>query len=291
MKVTKKIVLDYLLMTAGLFMLGAAIIIFWKPHNLVTGGVSGLAIMIYYYTGVAGFQTPIPVWLSNLVINLPLFIISYKAMPRDFFIRSAYGYFILTLSLYVLEFLPAIPSDILLASVFGGVVAGIGIGILFRMGATTGGTTLVAGMIHRRLLPHISTAKILFALDACIIFIGFIAFGPVAAMYAIIAIFVSTKVTDATVEGLAFSKAAFIISQQADAIADKIMIDVKRGVTEISCRGRFTKQDQTMLLCVVPAKEIVTLKQLVYALDKNAFVIVTDVREVLGEGFKPPGQA
>jgi uncharacterized membrane-anchored protein YitT (DUF2179 family) len=286
MKIDKKVLMDYLYVTLGTFLLGFAIISFWSQHNLVTGGISGLAIIIYYYTESAGFSVPIPIWLSNLVLNLPLFIIGFKVVPREYFFRSIYGYLMLTVSLYVLRYVPPIPSDLLMSGIFGGVIAGIGIGFVLRARATTGGSTLIAAILHRWGLRHISMAKILFCIDSTIILIGLLVFGPNAAMYAVVAVFVATKVTDTVLEGLSFSKAAFIISQEANAIADGITKDMNRGVTEVSSRGRYSGQDQTMLLCVVPAKEIVTLKQLVYNLDKKAFVIVTDVREVLGEGFK-----
>jgi len=284
MKIDKKILIDYLYITIGTFFLGFSIIVFWQPHNLVTGGISGLAIIIYDYTGRAGF--PIPIWLTNLVFNLPLFLIGFKVMPKEYFVRSIYSYLVLTLSLYVLRVVRDIPSDILMSAVFGGVIAGIGISFVLRARATTGGSTLIAAILNRWMFPHVSTAKILFFVDSGIIIIGLLTFGPIAAMYAIVAVFVSTKVTDAAIEGLSFSKGAFIISQESDAIADSITKDLNRGVTELPSRGRYSRQDQTMLLCVVPAKEIVNLKQLVYAIDTKAFVIVTDVREVLGEGFK-----
>jgi len=281
----KKVLVDYLYITVGVFMLGIGIMAFWAPHNLVTGGISGLAIIILYYTETAGFQVPIPIWLSNLVLNLPLFLIGFKIIPRDFFIRSIYGYLMLTFSMYVLRFLPPVPSDMLTASIFGGVVAGIGISFILRSRGTTGGSTLIAAILNRWAFRHISMAKLLFVVDSTIIIVGLLMFGPVYAMYAVIAVFISTKVTDAAIDGLSFAKAAFIISKEADAIADRILEDVDRGVTEISCRGKYSGNEQTMLLCVVPAKEMVNLKQLVHSLDEKAFVIVTDVREVLGEGF------
>jgi len=281
----KKIV-DYVYITIGTFLLALSVITFWQPHNMVTGGISGLAIVLFYYTESAGFQIPVPIWATNLVLNLPLFIIGYKIVPKEYLVRSVYSYFILTLSLFVLQFVPAFPSDMLTAAVFGGVVAGIGIGFVFRSRATTGGTTLIAAIIHKWALPHISMAKILFCVDSSIIIVGLVMFGPVYTMYAIMAVFVVAKITDITIEGLAFSKAAFIISQKADDIADSITQDLNRGCTELPSRGRYSRQEQTTLLCVVKPKEIVGLKQLVYAIDDKAFVIVTDVREVLGEGFK-----
>ena len=282
---SKKVVIDYLYITTGVLLLGFAIIAFWRPHNLVTGGISGLAIIIFYYTAELGFGIPIPIWASNLVLNIPLFIIGFKVVPRDYFYRSLYGYLALTAALYGMWFLPEIPSDLLTSAVFGGVVGGVGISFILRARATTGGSTLITAILHRWAFPHVSMAKILFFVDSTIVLAGLLVFGPIFAMYAVIAVFVTTKVTDAVIEGLTFSKAAFIISQKSDEIAEKITTDMERGVTEVFCRGRYSKQEQTMLLCVVPVKEIVTLKQLVYSIDEKAFVIVTDVREVLGEGF------
>jgi len=286
MKISKKVAIDYIYITIGVLLLGFAIIAFWRPHNLVTGGISGLAIIIFHYTSEAGFNIPIPIWLSNLVLNVPLFAIGYKVVPRDYFFRSLYGYLALTAALYALMFVPEVPSDLLTSAIFGGVVGGVGISFILRARATTGGSTLITAILQRWALPHVSMAKILFFVDSAIVLAGLLVFGPIYAMYAVIAVFVTTKVTDAVIEGLTFSKATFIITQQSDIIADKILQDMDRGVTEISSRGRYTKQEQTMLLCVVPVKEIVTLKQLVYSVDEKAFVIVTDVREVLGEGFK-----
>jgi len=286
MKLNKKTVLDYLYITIGTFMLGFSIITFWQPHNIVTGGISGLAIIIFYYTESAGFQVTIPIWVSNLVLNLPLFLIGFKTIPKEYLVRSAYGYIALTASLYIFYHVPDFPSDLVTASVFGGVIGGVGIGLVFRSRATTGGTTLIAAILHKWAFKHISMAKILFCVDSTIIIVGLVMFGPVFTMYAIITVFVITKVTDFTIEGLAFSKAAFIISKDSDAIAECITTELDRGVTELPSRGRFSKQEQMMLLCVVSAKEIVSLKELVYAKDPKAFVIVTDVREVLGEGFK-----
>jgi len=287
MKISKQQVLDYLLITIGVALLAFAIMVFWQPHSLVTGGISGLAIIIFYYTEGAGFNIPIPIWLTTLVLNLPLFAIGFKVVPREYLVRSVYGYMMLVLWTLVFDFIPPVHTDILMAALSGGVVAGVGVGLVFKTRATTGGSTLIAIMLHRWIFRHYSVAKILFVVDAIVIMVGLYMFGANTTMYAILAVFVSAKLTGAVIEGLSFSKAAFIISNESDAIAGKIMTDINRGVTKIQSRGGFTKTEQNLLLCVVPAKEIVSLKQLVYSIDERAFVIVTDVREVLGEGFKP----
>jgi len=277
----RKIIRDYVLIMVGTFMLAYAIEAFWAPHNLVTGGVSGLAIIINDYFGI-------PNSFSVAALNAPLFLIGYKAIPRVNLARTVFGALFLPFALFLLEqfsFVPMPPSDLVLAGVFGGAIAGVGVGLVLRASATTGGSTLAAEILHRTIFKQYSVPKILFVVDSAIVLFGLAAFGAEAAMYAVIAIFVSTKVTDAVLEGLSFSKAAFIISKESDAIADAILNDMNRGCTAIDSRGMFTKQSQSMLLCVVSAKEIVTLKELVYSRDERAFVIVASVHEVLGEGF------
>ena len=192
-----------------------------------------------------------------------------------------------SLALFVVQFVPVPANDVVLATVFGGVVAGVGVGLVLRALATTGGTTMAGAILHNTLFKHVSVAKLIFAFDATIVVIGLVAFGPMAAMYAIAAIYVSTKATEAVLEGLNFAKAAFVISEKSEAIAAHVMTHLERGVTELKGRGMYTKHDKNVLICVVSAKELIKLKQWVSEIDANAFVIVADVREVLGEGFKP----
>jgi uncharacterized membrane-anchored protein YitT (DUF2179 family) len=169
--------------------------------------------------------------------------------------------------------------------VFGGIFCGAGVGLIVRAMASTGGTILLASIIHNRLLRHISVGRLLFGCDFMIILIGLVVFGPEAAMYAVVGIFVCTKVTDAILEGFSFAKAAYIISDKSDVIANEIIRHLNRGATEIQARGMYTKEARGMLMCVVSGRELVQLKQLVYNTDPKAFVIVAEVREVLGEGF------
>jgi uncharacterized membrane-anchored protein YitT (DUF2179 family) len=281
----KQTALEYGFIILGTFLLAYAVIGFWAPMDMVTGGISGMAIIIEYYSvDVVGFR--IPIWFSNLVLNIPLFVLGYKLIPRVYFWRSLLGYLSLVLALWVCEFLPMPPVDALLAAVFGGVVGGVGVGLVFKGMATTGGTTLAAKIVQRNLLRHFGLPTVLFILDAAIILVGLFVFGPTATLYAIIAVFVGMKVTDAVIEGLHVSKSAFIISKECDKIAEVILRDMNRGVTSVPSTGMFTKQPQPMLICVVNAKEIIKLKQIVYGHDERAFVFVADVREVLGEGFR-----
>jgi len=275
---------DYLMIAAGAFLLAYAIIAFWVPQNLVTGGLSGIGIIVAYYSGAAGFL--IPIWFTIMALNIPLFIIGFKTLRKGTILRTLFGGVFLNLALFLVEFLPIPATDLLTGAIFGGVIAGVGSGLVFRAFGATGGTTLAAAILKRRLFRQFSIAKIVFVLDSAIVLAGLVFFGPVATMYAVMALFVLTKVTDAIINGFTFAKAAFIISNQSDRIAAAIMSGMDRGVTELSSRGMFTKKDQPMLMCVVTSREIVQLKDLVYREDEKAFMIVTDVHEALGEGFK-----
>jgi uncharacterized membrane-anchored protein YitT (DUF2179 family) len=275
----------YLLIIIGDMLLACGITIFLEPHQLVTGGVSGLAIIIADYTGRAGFT--IPIWLTNLALNVPLFLLGLRTMGRRFLIRTAFATGFLSVALFITGFFPPLPEiDLTLAALFGGVSSGLGLGLVFKSMATTGGSDLLAGILHRHWLRHYSISKILFAVDSLIIIFGLVVFGPVNAMYAVVAVFVTSKVSDTMLEGLSFAKAAFIISDHTDTIAEGVLHKLNRGATDFSGRGMYTRKQKNMLLCVVSAKEIAGLKALVHEVDAQAFVIVADVHEVLGEGFK-----
>lgn len=282
---TRKLVKDYLLIILGDFLLAYAVIAFFQPHNMVTGGVSGLAIIIADYS--AHIWVEIPVWLTNLVFNIPLFIIGFLVLKGESIIKSAFAVFFLSAAFYLVQFAPVPPNDIVLSTIFGGVTGGVGVGLVLRATATTGGTTLAGAILHNTFFKHVSVAKLIFAADALIIVIGLVVFGPMASMYAIASIYISTKITEAVLEGMHFAKAAFIISDKTETIADHVIANLDRGATEIKGRGMFSKKDKNLLICVVNTKESVKLKELVSEIDPTAFVIMADVREVLGEGFKP----
>lgn len=180
--------------------------------------------------------------------------------------------------------LPIIPHDMLLAALFGGVIMGVGIGFIFLGQGTTGGTDMVSALIQHK-MRHYSIAQILQVVDGAIVILGVFIFGLQRALYAVIAIFVTTKVTDGFLEGMKFAKIAFIITDLHDEMAKSLMEELERGLTGISARGMYSGEEKTMLFCVVGKKQIVRLKELVTRTDPKAFVIVTDAREVIGEGF------
>ena len=172
----------------------------------------------------------------------------------------------------------------MLSAIYGGAISGAGIGLVLLGKATTGGTDMVASLIQHY-LRHYSVVQIMMILDGIIILFGVAAFGIQSALYAVVAIFITSKLSDALMEGLKYSKAVFIISNKADEVAKTLMRELSRGVTGIHASGMYSGERKNMLYCVVSKKEIVELKDIVIRLDREAFVIVTDAREVLGEGF------
>ena len=251
--------------------------------QMVTGGFSGLAIIIKSLTENL-MPGGIPLWLTNAVLNIPLFFLGVSIKGWGFTKKSIFGALALSLWLFLIPELPIIPDDMLLAALFGGVIMGVGIGFIFMGQGTTGGTDMVSALIQHK-MRHYSIAQILQVVDGAIVILGVFTFGLQRALYAVIAIFVTTKVTDGFLEGMKFAKIAFIITDLHDELAKSLMEELERGLTGISARGMYSGEEKTMLFCVVGKKQIVRLKELVTRTDPKAFVIVTDAREVIGEGF------
>ena len=268
---------DYILILIGVSIMGFAIKNIYDPIGLVTGGASGVAIILKKQFGV-------PLWLTNTAINIPLFAAAAKLKGWSFIKRTLLATVTLSGSLYVIPEMPFLMDDLFLTALFGGLITGAGAGIVFACQATTGGTDMLAAII-RRWLPHYTLAQILQVLDAAIVLIGAGIFGVTYALYALIAIYAVSKVSDGIIEGMKYSKVAYIISDKSEEIAAAILKELERGVTALDARGMYSGNRKDVLFCVVSRKEIAQLKELVVGHDAQAFVIVSDAREVLGEGF------
>lgn len=270
--------MDYGLVILGAFIMGFAIKNIYDPLNLVTGGVSGLAIIFKSQIGI-------PLWMTNTLLNVPLFLASYKIKGWSFIKRTLVSTAALSFSLYILPEIPLMPADdMLLSALFGGLISGVGTGLVFMTQATTGGTDMLAALIQK-IMPHYSVPQIMEVLDAAIVVYGAAIFGIRQALYALIAIYAVARVSDGILEGLKFSKMVYIISDSYQEISDAIMEQIDRGVTGLNAEGMYSRNDKMMLCCVVSRKEISQIKEIVREFDPRAFVIVSDVREVLGEGF------
>ena len=274
---------DILLIIIGTGLMAFAVASIFDPVSLITGGFSGLAIIIRQLSSRL-IPGGIPLSVTNLALNIPFLLLAMKLKGFRYVLRTGFATIMLSFWLYVLPVVPIAGDDLLLSALYGGLIVGAGIGLVFVAQATTGGTDLIAALIQH-FLRHYSTASIMWILDTLIVLFGAYLFGIQMTLYAIIAIYLTSRVADGLIDGLKFSKAAFIITEKPDQVATLLMEDLDRGVTGISATGMYSGTAKNMLFCVVSKKEIVMLKELTKECDPNAFVIVTDVREVLGEGF------
>lgn len=268
---------------AGVFLLAFTTNVMYEPANMVTGGFSGLAIIIKRLTAVNG-AAGIPVWFTTTVLNIPLFLVALKMTGWKYLKKSLFSSVLFSVFLSLIPKLDILGGDMLLTSVFGGVLMGVSRGLMFSVNSTTGGADLMAALIHRK-LRYYTVAEVVQAIDAIIILFGIWAFGIKMALYAVIAIVIATKISDWMIEGIKISKMSYIISDKNDEIASKIINELGRGVTRISVSGGYSGEKREMLVCVTSKKEIVRLKETAASVDKGAFVIVSDVREVFGKGF------
>ena len=265
--------LDYLLIIVGTGLMALAINSVFDATGLVTGGFSGIAILVKHWTGEI-IDGGVPLWLTNITLNIPLFFLGWRIKGFSFVKKALVGEISLSTWLAIQPVWNIAGDDLLLAAVYGGVILGIGIGMVFLGQGTTGGTDMMAALI-----------QIMQFIDGLIVIVGMYVFGIQRALYAIIAVYLVTKVSDSLIEGLKFSKQTFIVTEKPDEVARVIMEDLDRGATGICGKGMYSGQEKTIIFCVVNKKEIVKLKELVDDIDPNAFVIVSDAREVHGEGF------
>ena len=274
---------DYIFVVIGTGFLAVAIQCLYDPISLVTGGFTGFSIIIKELTGNI-IEGGIPLWLTNLVLNIPVFLVALKVKGRRFIWRTFVGTMMLSAWLYVIPPIDLTQGDYILAAVFGGCISGAGMGLVLLARATTGGTDMVATLIQH-FIKHYSIVQIMQILDGLIVLCGLYVFGIKAGMYAIVAIFITAKVSDGLMEGFKYSKAAFIITDHYEQVSRRILEDLDRGVTGLHAKGMYSGDEKCMLYCVVSKKEIVEVKEIVAQIDPKAFVIVSDAREVLGEGF------
>lgn len=274
---------DVLFVLAGTLLMAVAVNMVYDPLEMVTGGVTGIGIVVKHLTQNLVFGG-VPVWLTNAVCNAPLFLTAVLVLGKRFLKKTLFATVALTAFLYLIPITPLFREDYLLAAVFGGVIAGAGIGLVLAASATTGGTDLLCTLIHKK-LKHYSVPQLLIVVDGLIVLGGVAAFGINESLYAAIAIFITAKMSDGILEGLKFSKMAYIISEKSDEIVRDIMRELDRGVTALHATGMYSGQERRVLLCVVAKKEIAAVLDIVNKNDRAAFVIVSDAREVMGEGF------
>lgn len=264
---------------------------FFEPTHMVTGGVSGLAIIIKSLTAgrIPICPEGVPIWFTNLFLNVFLFFGSYKILGKDFFKNTVIGTVLYSVSLYLVPIMDLAKGDYLLAAIFGGAFTGAGLGLIFGQGGSTGGTDLLAAITNKH-LKHYSVGQQIMVFDGLIVCGGALMYGINVTLYAIVAVYITSKMMDAILEGLKFAKLAFIISESYEDIAHEVLHEMDRGITAIPAKGMYSNEKKNMLVCAVGKKEIAALMDIVDKKDPQAFMIVTDAREVLGEGFREYNQ-
>ena len=273
---------DFILITIGTFLQAFAIRMFLVPGHLVSGGIGGLAQLINFYTGF-------PIGVMILIGNIPLLIIGWRHLGgRRFAIRTAYA--VVTVSFFtdlLVLFLPeqGVSSDLVLNTLYGGVIIGIGYGLVYRGQGTSGGTDILVRIITNWRSIPISQSYLL--TDSVIILLGGLTYSWPNALYAIIMLFISGIAAEITTEGPNVTRTAFIITSNPDQVSQSILVDLERGVTAINATGVYTGSERTMLYCVITRSEVNILKSLVHDADPNAFIVIGQAHEVLGKGFKP----
>ena len=276
---TKEFSLDLLKMTIGTLIMAIGIEQFLLPNQLSTGGFSGIGTVIYYTMGIS-------VGTTMLVLNIPLFIIAYFKVGKKFFINAVIGTFLLSYFLNIFQNIDSVTDDRVLACLYGSVIVGIGTAIVLKANGSTGGTELLANVI-RIYKPQMKTGTLMIIFDTLIVIANTIFFREIeVALYSALAIYIMGKILDIFFEGIDFAKMLLIISPKWEQISDAINKELRRGSTSLYGKGMYKKQEKNILLCVMSRAEIREARRIIEKIDSSAFIVITNAREVYGEGFK-----
>ncbi|NLE20499.1 MAG: YitT family protein [Clostridiales bacterium] len=268
---------QYALMLIGCLIGAASYPLFLEPNHIAPGGLTGVTMILNYYFAV-------PIGLGSLVLNIPLIILGWRLIGARFILRTVLATVLFSVLIDLMNFEP-LSLDPMLAAVFGGVMLGFGLALIIRGNATTGGTDLLARIVHHR-QRAISIGSFLFAFDLAVILLAWLFMSVQHALYAIVCVFVSAKVLDQALLGIGTDKACYVISREPDRIAKRVMDELERGVTVLNASGAYSGREFKMLLSIVGRLETVKIKQIVQEEDPQAFMFITDTHETLGEGFR-----
>lgn len=275
----KKILKEIIGTIVGSFIMAVGIALFLLPNQLSSGGITGIATITYYLL-------KIPMGIVIMAINIPLFLFSGYKIGKAFFIKSIIGTISLSFFIDILDKIEPLTNDRFLACVYGGIIIGIGTAILLKENSSTGGSDLIS-YIAKKYNPTIRTSNIILIIDFIIICLNMLFFKEIEiGLYSAIAIYLMGKIIDILFEGIYFTKMMIIISDKSEEIAKNIENEIKRGTTGIYGKGMFTNKEKLILMCVAPRKDIAKIKLMARKIDANSFIIITNSREVLGQGFK-----
>lgn len=279
---SKKWFTSYSVITLGALIMAAGFVFFIAPNRIVPGGVFGIGIVLHHLAGI-------PIGLTGLAFNIPLTIIGIRFLGPRFGVKTVVGFVLTSIFIDGLIWLwgetPLVPDDMLLSSIFGGVLIGFGLGLIFKSRATSGGTAIVAMIMAR--FTRMPIGQALMIIDSSIVLIGLVAFGDwTIPLYSWIVIFVTGKVIDLVLQGLSYEKTLFIISDKYAEIGEKIMKDLNRGGTYLEGKGMYNSDSKKVIFVNVTRREVAMLHDFINEIDPDAFVTMIDASEILGKGFR-----
>lgn len=275
----KKFFKDMILILLGTLFAGLGMGSFLLPNKLSSGGFAGIATIFYYFFNWN-------VGMTVIILNIPFFVFAYIKIGKRFLIRTIVGTVLLSFFIDIFESLPLVTHDRLLSSIYGGFLIGIGTGIIFKAHTSTGGTDLIV-QILRSYKVRLSNSNLLGFIDICVVILNVICFREFeVGLYSAIAIFIDGLMIDIIFEGINFSKLVFIVSDKSTEIVNMIHTELNSGATEIYGKGSYSENNKIVIMVAMPRRDITVLREKVYELDKNAFLIVSNAREVYGLGFK-----
>ncbi len=268
----------YVYIVFGCVVAGIGYNLFLVPASVAVGGFSGLAIIINELIGL-------PVGVVIIILNIPLFILGFIYLGKKFIAISIGTTILFSLIIDLIVFLPTVTTDRLLATIYGGIFVGVGLGLVLKAGSTTGGTDILAKLLEAK-FKQFPVGQLIFFMDVAVILVAGLIFGIESGLYALIGSFISGRIIDMVIQGVSKAKGFFIITTMPIEISCVIMEELGRGVTQWQGKGLYTRKDKEILLCAVSNRaEIMRVKQIVKKMDKHAFILIANMTEVLGEGF------
>ena len=279
---SRKWFISYALIILGAMIMASGYVFFISPNKIVPGGVYGIGIVLHHLIGI-------PVGLTGLALNIPLTLIGIRVLGPRFGIKTVIGFVLTSLFIDGLTMLwgdqPLVQDEMLLSSIFGGVMIGFGLGLIFKARATSGGSDIVAMIFNK--YTRIPVGQLLIIVDSVIVFVGLIAFRDwTIPLYSWIVIYITGKVVDGVIQGISYEKTLFIISEKYPEIARKILVDLNRGGTYLEGKGMYKEDDKKVIFVNVSRREVTLLQDYIHTIDPNAFVTVIDASEILGKGFR-----
>lgn len=279
MKSIKRFIFEFLFITSGCFLLAVSINVFLLPNNISAGGISSVGVILFHLFKIR-------ISITNLIFNAVLFFFGYKNLGRYAVVKTALGTVLLSLFLELSSGFPVYKENQIIAAISGGILMGVGVGLVVKVDASTGGSDF-AGLILKKFFGHIPLARLIMIIDCAVVILSGVVFKSFTiTFYSVMTLFVSSLITDKLITAGDEAKMLMIISQKKDEIAEQILVKYERGITGIHSVGMYSNSETVMLMCIVAPKELPKYLNMIKEIDKKAFIIIGNVNEVIGEGFK-----